>query len=167
MASSIAAVMALIVYEHAAQRPGGTVITSRLADVVYVSAVRAAASCFAEGTWLALLQDERLGRAVSTAHDDLGHPWTVAELARVAGMSRSAFAAEFRSLSGQGPLEHLTWWRVHRAKCLLRTTDLDLTQIGGRLGFSSGTALSRVFRRHTGLAPMHWRKTALEARSEP
>ncbi|GAB6903147.1 hypothetical protein JCM9957A_62390 [Kineosporia succinea] len=158
LASSLSAVIRLIAAETDRPEPGGAVITARLADVVYVSTVRAAASCFADGTWLALLHDDRLARAVRAAHDDLARPWTVAELARCAGMSRSAFAAAFRSVSGQGPLEHLTWWRIHRAKHLLRSTDLDLTGIGGRVGFSSGTALSRAFRRHTGVSPMHWRK---------
>ncbi|GAA3597915.1 hypothetical protein GCM10022223_11390 [Kineosporia mesophila] len=157
-ARSAAAAMLLISQEHAGARPGASVITSRLADVVYVTVVRAAALCLAQGTWLALLNDPRLARAVSAAHDDLSRGWTVAHLAAVAGMSRSAFAAAFRATSGQGPMEHLTWWRLYRAKCLLRSTDLDITQIAAQLGFSSGTALSRVFRQHTGVSPTPWRR---------
>ncbi len=77
----------------------------------------------------------------------------VRSLARVAGLSRSSFAATFKSIIGEAPLDYLTCWRMYRAKTLLRSTDLGLYEIAARVGYDNDTALSRAFRRHEGIAP--------------
>ncbi len=141
---------------------GAGLVVARLLDALFVQAVRAWSS--AEGAQavgsLAALKDQRLSAAIRAMHADLAHPWTVATLAREAGLSRSSFAAAFKSVTGATPLDYLTSWRMYRAKVLLCTGDLQLMEIAERVGYVTDTALSRVFRRHQGVAPGEWRRRA-------
>jgi transcriptional regulator GlxA family with amidase domain len=102
---------------------------------------------------------------MNAMHGDLTRPWTVAELARIAGMSRSAFAAAFRAKAGETPLGYLTSWRIYRAKTLLRDTPLSVQEIAVRVGYDTGTALSRVFTRREGVSPGAWRKNRRRPRA--
>ena len=118
--------------------------------------------CATEGAhaigWLAGLKDRRLGAAVRAMHGDLARPWTVETLAREAGLSRSSFAAAFKAVTGETPLDYLTGWRMYRAKVLLRESDLQLKEIAACVGYETDTALSRAFRRSEGVAPGEWRR---------
>jgi methylphosphotriester-DNA--protein-cysteine methyltransferase len=61
---------------------------------------------------LAGLRDPALGRALHAMHADIRAHWTVAQLSKIAGMSRSAFSARFGSVVGHAPMEYLTGWRM-------------------------------------------------------
>ncbi|GGY09715.1 hypothetical protein GCM10010358_72940 [Streptomyces minutiscleroticus] len=95
-------------------------------------------------------------------HADLSRPWTVDELPRKAGMSRSAFAALFKERTGETPLGYLTAWRMYRAKVLLRDTPLSVQEIAVRVGYDTGTALSRAFSKKEGVSPGAWRNLTHE-----
>ena len=86
-------------------------------------------------------------------------------LAREAGLSRSTFAATFKAVTGDTPLDYLTRWRMYRAKVLLRGSELSLMEIAGRVGYETDTALSRAFRRFEGIAPGEWRRSGRPTRS--
>lgn len=141
---------------------GAGLVVTRLLDVLFVQAVRAwskAEAASGVGA-LAALKDRRLAAAIRAMHADLARPWTVESLAREAGLSRSSFAAAFKSVTGESPLDYLTGWRLYRAKALLRASDLQLMAIAQRVGYETDTALSRAFRRHEGIAPGEWRRQA-------
>lgn len=150
----------LIAQESAANGPGSGFVASRLSDVLFVQALRACCNDAGSGTigWIAALRDPRLVAAITALHADLDHPWTVGELARAAGMSRSAFAALFKEKTGDTPLGYLTAWRMFRAKTLLRDTSLSVQEIAVRVGYQTGTALSRAFLRRDGSSPATWRR---------
>ena len=141
---------------------GAGIVVTRLLDVLFVQAVRAWSKAKGAGGIgaLAALEDRRLGAAIRAMHADLARPWTVESLAREAGLSRSSFAAAFKSATGESPLDYLTGWRMYRAKALLRASDLQLMAIAQRVGYETDTALSRAFRRHEGMAPGEWRRQA-------
>ena len=157
----------LIGLEAAREELGASTVIHRLADVLFVQAVRAwyATDGGPAVGWLAGLKDRRLAPAIRAMHDDLAHPWTVEALARTAGFSRSSFAATFKSVTGESPLDYLTGWRMYRAKMLLRNSDLALMEIAARVGYDNDTALSRAFRRHEGVAPGHWRRAGAGRRA--
>ena len=72
-------------------------------------------------------------------------------------MSRSAFAKRFRDSIGETPLTYLTRWRMFRASCLLRQSELAVEEISDRVGYSSGTAFNKAFTRATGTTPARYR----------
>jgi transcriptional regulator GlxA family with amidase domain len=111
--------------------------------------------------WLSALADRQIGAALTAIHDQSEHRWTVAELAHLAAMSRSAFAARFRELVGSPPLEYLTNWRMRRAAHTLRTTDHPVARIGAAAGYPVETTFNSTFKRIIGQAPGRYRREFL------
>lgn len=107
----------------------------------------------AQTGWLGALYDDRIGPAVLRIQRDPARPWTVASLGREVAMSRSAFAARFRGLVGETPMQYITRWRMHLAATWLREGEAPLTEPASRLGYQSEAAFSRAFRRVIGLSP--------------
>jgi transcriptional regulator GlxA family with amidase domain len=92
-------------------------------------------------------------------HAEPGRAWTVPELARAASMSRSAFAARFRELVGETPLEHLTQWRMVRAASMMRENrTMKLAAIASAVGYDSESSFGKVFRRAMGVSPGRYRR---------
>ncbi len=145
----------LLSAETAGDRLGRGQVCARLAEILFVQAVRRFAARPGEGgiCWLSALSDPQVGAALRALHADLARAWTVEALARVAGASRSAFALRFHRLVGETPLAHLARWRMHSASCHLRTGALGLGEIAERVGYESEAAFSRAFKRIVGRAP--------------
>jgi AraC-like DNA-binding protein len=151
----------LIAQEATEGAVGSGFISARLSDVLFVQALRACSTGPAGSVgWLAALRDPMLAPAINAMHGDLAHRWTIDELAHVARMSRSAFAASFRDKTGDTPLGYLTTWRLFRAKTLLRDTQMSLQEIATQVGYRTGQALSRTFARREGRSPGAWRQGA-------
>jgi AraC-like DNA-binding protein len=94
-----------------------------------------------------------MGTAVSAIYDRVNTPWTVESLAEAAGMSRSAFAARFKELLGQTPLEYVTEWRMQKAMQLLQQRDQKLIDVARSVGYESDSAFSKAFKRVVGASP--------------
>ena len=151
----------LLIAESAARSPGGTVVVSRLVDVLFVQALRTfilGSGCTESG--LRALGDPQIGKALQLVHDRPTEAWTVEGLARAVGLSRSAFAARFSQLVGEPPLEYIARWRMTKAAELLRESDLPLGAVAERAGYHSEAAFSRAFKRHEGTAPATYRRQA-------
>jgi AraC-like DNA-binding protein len=158
--AALRATLDLLVMETSLHEAGGEMIARALADVLFVQAVRAymAAAPAPRQGLLGALADTRLSRVIHAIHDAPEKSWTVAELAAVAGMSRSAFADTFRRTIGQTPLDYLTQWRIHVAKRLLVETQQSLTSIAVSAGYDANSAFAKAFRRATGVTPAAFRR---------
>jgi AraC-like DNA-binding protein len=108
--------------------------------------------------WLGALADPRISRALKTIHDEPFRRRTVAELADIAGMSRSAFAERFTTLIGAAPLHYQTRWRLLLANEMLKRGDARVSEVGRRIGYDSDAAFSRAFKAQFGVAPVLVRK---------
>lgn len=162
-ADLIQATLALIGSEAAQDGLGAGFVVDRLTDALFVQAMRGlfAQGCdFAPG-WVRGLADRRVAQSLRAVHADLTRTWSVAEMARTAGLSRSSFAAAFTSAVGQPPLDYVTEWRLYRAKVLLASTDASLAEVASQVGYASDTALSRAFKRKVGLPPAQFRRAVL------
>lgn len=114
-----------------------------------------------QGGIFGALSDSRLKHAVSAMHERPGHPWTLDELADVAGMSRARFAVNFRETVGVTPLDYLTGWRMSVAQNLLKQ-GRPIKSVAAAVGYQSQAALARVFARRVGSAPANWIKQLTE-----
>jgi AraC-like DNA-binding protein len=134
---------------------GSEIVSARLADVLLVEAIRAYARSAEqmEIGWLGALSDTRLGRVLRVMHGDIAQPWTVAQLASVAGMSRAAFSAEFTRRVGQPPLAYVRAWRLTIARAALARSDETVASIASKAGYTSQSAFSHAFRRAFGSSP--------------
>jgi len=166
-AQALQGTLQLLAMETGEPGLGSGLVVSRLADILFVQAVRAHATAAGEGEagWLGALADSRIGPALRAMHKDLGKPWTVDALADEARLSRSAFALRFRQRVGQSPLEYLTRWRMFKAGHLLRDRQAAVGEVAGAVGYESEAAFSKAFKRATGVAPGAWRSAPRETRA--
>jgi AraC-like DNA-binding protein len=162
--------------EAASSRAGGTIVLARLSELLFVEAVRSCIEALpADQTgWLAGVRDRYVGRVLSLLHAQPAFPWTVDELARKVGLSRSALAQRFTDLLGQPPMQYLARWRMQVAAQELLAGRKSLAAIAEQVGYESEAAFSRAFRREIGVAPAGWRKSqgkmngvAKSAQAEP
>jgi AraC-like DNA-binding protein len=146
--------------EVAAGRPGSETVLEKVSELLFVEAVRRHADGLPEGQtgWLAGLRDPHVSRALALIHRDIAHPWTVDELGREAGLSRSALGDRFIRLIGMPPIHYLARWRMQVAMQKLRATAASLAQVADMVGYESEAAFSRAFKKAVGTAPATWRR---------
>ncbi len=106
---------------------------------------------------LRVLTDRRLRPAAAAMHAHPGKPWQLAELARLASMSRTSFAERFRESAGVPPMTYLSTWRMLLAQRALRDGDASVGALAYELGYASESAFSNAFKREVGMAPLHYR----------
>jgi len=106
---------------------------------------------------LEMLHDLAIARAVQAMRADPSRRWTVAELARLAGMSRAAFARRFRRAMGVTPLRHLTDLRMRFAAEQLTSNAEKLAAIAALVGYTSEFAFAKAFKRAFGISPGSFR----------
>lgn len=135
-------------------RPGGEAVTTRLADILVIQAIRhwIEHDPAARQGWIGALQDPHIGRALMAIHREPGHEWSLERLADVAMMSRSTFAARFSDLVGHSAMAYLKRWRVQVAYPRLQSGG-SVAAVAESVGYRSEAAFSRVFTRFTGHTP--------------
>jgi AraC-like DNA-binding protein len=89
-------------------------------------------------------------------HEEMTAPWTVAQLAKEAALSRSAFFERFSRAVGVAPMEYLLRWRMAKAKNLLRRQQGNVADVAGQVGYGSASAFSVAFTRHVGMSPTRY-----------
>jgi AraC-like DNA-binding protein len=161
-ATRVRRIVELIAEEADAQRPGRDLILERLVEVLLVEALRfrSASAAREEQGPLAGLSDPALTRPLREIHADVTRRWTVAELARSAGMSRAVFAERFARRVGMPPMQYVLEWRMAIAKDLLRRERPPLIEVAERVGYQSASAFSTAFARLTGCSPSEFARLA-------
>jgi AraC-like DNA-binding protein len=159
----LATIVQLVVDESRGQRPARDVILTRLLEVLLIEALRSMPGPAASPGLLRGLSDERLALAIRRMHESPTRPWTVAQLAKEAALSRSTFFERFSRALGAPPMEYLLAWRMAMAKNLLRRREGSVAEISARVGYSSASAFSVAFTRHVGLPPTRYAGTQKQA----
>jgi transcriptional regulator GlxA family with amidase domain len=111
-------------------------------------------------------RDARIVRVLAALSARAAERWTVAALAKVAGLSRAAFARRFLAEVGTPPLRYLAVLRMRHAAELLATTDASLAAVAAEVGYANEFALSRAFRRLVGAPPGVYRRRLRTAGSK-
>lgn len=149
----LATIVQLVGDESRAQRPGRDVILAHLLEVLLIEALRSSAGTAASPGLLRGLADERVAIALRCMHESMTRPWTVAQLAAEAALSRSAFFERFSRAVGIAPMAYLLAWRMAKAKDLLRRKQGGVADVAERVGYGSASAFTVAFTRHAGLPP--------------
>lgn len=152
-APRLATMVRLVGDESMAQRSGRELVLTRLVEVLLIEALRSTSGDEAPPGLLRGLSDARLAAAIRKMHAHLARPWTVAELAKTAALSRSAFFDRFTRTVGLTPMEYLLAWRMAVARDLLRRHDHGIAEVAERVGYSSASTFSTAFSRHVGQPP--------------
>ena len=138
--------------------PGGLSLLERLSETLFIHLLRQSmAELAGSGGWFGALADPPLARCLAAIHADPDRDWTVAELAGIAGLSRSTLTNRFAAVLATTPRRYVADWRLFRAREVLRTTSRKIAAIAYEAGYSSEAAFNRAFARAFGVPPARWR----------
>ena len=154
--SRLAQIVQLVGDEALERRAGRELVLKRLVEVLLIEALRAAPSSDAPPGLLRGLADPRLAPAIREMHSHVSRQWTVAQLAKVSALSRSAFFDRFTKTIGKTPMEYLLAWRMAVARDLLRRDKISISEVAERVGYASASTFSTAFSRHIGQPPSHY-----------
>ena len=151
-------VINLIGDEARAERAGRSLILEHLLEVLVLEAIRHPAGHRATTPpgLLAGLAEPGISAVLRAIHDDAGRPWSLEDLANVAAMSRSGFAARFAKVVGKPPRAYLQDWRMAMARDALGSTRVRLDVLAHSLGYQSASAFSTAFSRAVGCSPARY-----------
>jgi AraC-like DNA-binding protein len=148
------------VAQAANSEAGADAMLTKLSEVLFAEMLRRFLRELPQGQtgWLAGVRDPEVGKALTLLHHRPAHPWTIAELARGCGLSRTVLSERFRHFLGEPPIAYLTRWRLRLGARALTTTSKSVAQIALDAGYESEAAFNRAFKRKYGLPPARYRK---------
>jgi AraC-like DNA-binding protein len=147
------------VREAGGSRAGGEAVLAKLSEVLFVETLRRyMAELPPEQTgWLAGARDPEIGKALALMHRDPARPWTIADLAREVGLSRSVLAERFRHYLGEPAISYLTRWRLQLGAQILRASSRSVAEVAAEVGYESEAAFNRAFKREYLVPPARFR----------
>jgi len=150
--------------ERIDERPGDSVIIKRLIDVMFCYILRQwmETNPKEEASWIHAFYDDYLRKPIIAIHENPTHSWSVEELASYANLSRAAFSQRFKNFVNDTPINYLAKVRVQKSMMLLTKTDQSVEAIAAQVGYSSGFALSKAFKRINGISPNQFRMNDVE-----
>lgn len=158
--AAVASITSLLDAELLSGMPGASSVGARLADILFIQVVRhylSSTEALPQG-WLRGVGDRKVAPALAGMHRAPERQWSVATLAREAGMSRSRFAVRFHDIVGQTPLEYLTHWRMYQAAARLAEGGAALPAVAASVGYKSEVSFSKAFKRWAGRSPAEYRR---------
>jgi AraC-like DNA-binding protein len=170
-ASNLSVILKMLCREGRSSEPGWRAASSELLMLLFIQILRfnmaehqrQDRTCQSNHPF-ALMFDRKLRGVTEALHRSPERPWTVADMAAEAGMSRTTFSLRFAQVAGMAPLEYLTNRRMMKAAELLERTDATLEEIAERIGYGSEAALSTAFKREMGMAPGGYRRMRNKSR---
>jgi AraC-like DNA-binding protein len=152
----------LLAEEIVKDDPGQEAVLDRLLDLLLIAVLRAWFARQGEEApgWYRAYSDPVVGKALRLMHNDPAHPWTVAELAGEASVSRAALARRFTELVGEPPMAFLTDWRLSLAADLLLEPGATIGSVAYQVGYGTPFALSTAFKRVRGISPQRHKLAA-------
>jgi AraC-like DNA-binding protein len=139
---------------------GSGLVLAKLSEVLLVETLRRHINSLPpdQTWWLAGARDPFVGRALALLHKQPSHPWTIADLARRTGLSRTGLAERFRHFLGVAPMSYLAQWRLKLGAEILRSTEDSVAEVALAVGYGSEAAFNRAFKREFECPPALFRR---------
>lgn len=140
--------------------PGSGLVVAKLSEVLFVETMRSYINSLpAEQTgWLAGTRDPAVGQALALLHKEPEHPWTIADLGKRVGLSRTRLAERFRHFLGVAPMAYLATWRLKLGAEMLQSAESSVAEVAAAVGYGSEAAFNRAFKREFGCPPAQFRR---------
>ncbi|WP_040502578.1 AraC family transcriptional regulator [Idiomarina xiamenensis] len=165
-ASSFAWLLDQLDNEWRSSQAGSYAVCNELLKIIFVHSLRQymGTANLADIAWLGGLQDPVIAKVMSAIHASPTKSWRLIDMAKIACMSRSSFAALFKAKVGKAPIEYASWWRMQIAASRLKNGVDSVGQTAASLGYLSDAAFGVAFKRMHGKSPGQYRR---EANSRP
>jgi AraC-like DNA-binding protein len=149
-----------LVSEENGSDAGSGLVLSRLSEVLFVETLRRYINTLPPDRvgWLAGARDPIIGQALALLHKDPAHSWTISDLARHVGLSRTRLAERFRHFLGESPMAYLAQWRLKLGAELLQSTEESVAEVAATVGYGSEAAFNRAFKREFACPPAQFRR---------
>lgn len=134
-------------------QPGASLMISRLIDLMIIRTLRTWVQLGGAVGWLGGLSDIRIARTLKGIHARPFDRWNLADLAALAGMSRSSFSNRFTELVGVSPLRYHNNWRLTLARDALKAGSTRVGDVALSVGYVSEAAFSRAYKAQFGHSP--------------
>ena len=146
---------------------GSNLVVSKLAEVLFIEALRRYISTMPpkQTGWLAGARDPFVGQALAHLHKQPAHPWTITDLAKRAGTSRTRLVARFRHYLSESPMGYLTRWRLKLGEEMLQSAGETVAAVAAAVGYGSEASYNRAFKREFGIPPASYRRKQSVPRS--
>ena len=140
---------------------GSDIVIAKLSEVLFVETLRRYINSLPEEDtgWLAGARDPVIGKTLALLHVDPAHDWTIAELARRVGMSRTRLAERFQHFIGEPPMAYLTRWRLKLGAEMLDSGRESIAEIAAAVGYGSEATFNRAFKREYDIPPAQFRRS--------
>jgi AraC-like DNA-binding protein len=147
--------------EGSRPRAGAETVLAKLSELMFVDTVRRYLETLPgeSRSWLSGLRDPHVGQALLLIHSQPTREWTLEELARHVGLSRSGFADRFASFVDMSPMQYIARWRMQLAAALLEQSSVSIAQAAAEVGYESEAAFNRAFKKLIGIPPGAWRRS--------
>ena len=154
-----------LVEEAASENAGSEAVLAKMSEALFIDTLRRYLASLPEQEvgWLAAARDPIIGKSLMLLHSRAPYPWTIAELAKEVGLSRSSLVERFTRYLSEPPMTYLIRWRLQLAARSLASTSRGVAEIAEDVGYESEAAFNRAFKREFGSPPARYRK---EHRSE-
>jgi AraC-like DNA-binding protein len=139
---------------------GSGLVLAKLSEVLFVETLRRYINALPanETGWLAGARDPAIGQALALLHAEPAHPWTISNLSRRVGLSRTRLAERFRNFLEDSPMAYLTKWRLKLGAEILLSTENSIEEIAATVGYGSAAAFNRAFKREYDHPPAQFRR---------
>lgn len=122
-------------------------------EIIYRILTSSAGARFRQTVMLGT-RSQRTAKAISWLRDNFAKPMNVANLAEYAGMGTSTLHHHFREITSMSPLQYQKHLRLHEARRMLRSENVDAAIVAFRVGYESPTQFNREYRRMFGAPPI-------------
>lgn len=149
-----------LVEEATSGRAGSEAVLAKVSEALFVDTLRRYLTGLPEQEvgWLAAARDPIIGKSLMLLHSRIAHPWTLAELAKGVGSSRSGLVERFTRYLNEPPMAYLIRWRLQLAARALCSTSRGVAEIAEQVGYESEAAFNRAFKREFGSPPARYRR---------
>jgi AraC-like DNA-binding protein len=139
---------------------GSGLVLARLSELLFVETLRRYINQLPpdQTGWLAGVRDPIIGQGLALLHTEPAHPWTVSNLARRIGLSRTRLAERFRHFLGESPMAYLAQWRLKLGAEILQSTEDSIAEVAAAVGYGSESAFNRAFKREFDCPPSQFRR---------
>jgi AraC-like DNA-binding protein len=148
------------VNQVSASHAGSGLVLAKLSELLFVETLRRYINSLPDSQtgWLAGARDPAIGQALAHLHKDTAHPWTIDNLSRKVGLSRTRLAERFHHFLGESPMAYLTKWRLKLGAEMLQSTTDSVADVAAAVGYGSEAAFNRAFKREFACPPGQFRR---------